>query len=183
MVKKFSLVIIALFLAACTFSACTCSLAFDTDKTVDRVQYCYGKFSSYAFCAWYEWDWDYDNMRFSVADTVEGHRVEELGGYAGRGVPTECKVNFPIAPPSLSWGARAESIPYGSTAEIVPLTVTAEIGSALRKSTLRRDHYYYYDGEKERTGELDVIYEVNIRYELRAENQYFTTIDGVLVRK
>ena len=180
MAKKISLAFLALFMACCTFSACNCSLAFDKDKTVDRVQYCYGKFSSYAFCWGYEWGWDCDNMRFSVADTVEGHRVEELGGYAGRGVPIAFMVYFKISNSSGTWD---DSLPYGSTAEIVPLTFTAEIGSALRKSTLRRDHYYYYDGEKERTGELDVIYEVNIRYELRAENQYFTTIDGVLVRK
>ena len=180
MKRKFISIVATLFLAVCTFSACTCSLAFDKDKTVDRVQYCYGKFSSYVFCAWYEWDWDYDNMRFSVEDRIEGHRVEELGGYGGRGVPMAFMVDFKISNSSGSWSDR---IPYGSTAEIVPLTFTAEIGSALRKSTLRRDHYYYYDGEKERTGELDVIYEVNIRYELRAENQYFTTIDGVLVRK
>ena len=87
---------ISLFLALSGLLLCLCGCSFayeySNGKTVDNVYYVFNKFNKTCFAAQYQWDGKSTDI--VIQDEVDGHKVTELGGYTGRGVPTPFAIYY-----------------------------------------------------------------------------------------
>ena len=87
---------ISLFIALLCLLICLCGCSFayeySNGKTVDNVYYVFNKFNKTCFAAQYQWDGKSTDI--VIQDEVDGHKVTELGGYTGRGVPTPFAIYY-----------------------------------------------------------------------------------------
>ena len=82
--------------AVLLLAGCTGSVTGYTGRSAElgNVHYRINDRGTAAFAEAYAWDLDPAHHSMEIADTVEGVRVKQLGGYIGTGVP----VPFRIAP-------------------------------------------------------------------------------------
>ena len=151
----------------------------DKEAEVGMVHYQINEQGKRAFAEQCVWDLDPTHRSFDIADTVEGAKVERLGGYIGVGVPYPFRIEPARGADYVSsFDPSQESFDVPVTWQDLEFTIY--LGRELKEIARVTEVPYY--GVKNLSGGID-FYRPVYRFVCDEGNETFYSRDGVLYKR
>ena len=149
------------------------------EAEVGGVRYQINERGKRAFAEQCVWDLDLTHLSFEIADTVEGAKVQRLGGYIGVGVPYPFRIEPERGADCVaSYDPSQESFDVPVTWQDLEFTVY--LGKELDEIARITGPSYF--GVKNPSGGID-FYRPVCRFVCDEENKTFYSRDGVLYKR
>ena len=149
------------------------------EAEVGMVRYQINERGKNAFAEQCIWDLDLSHRSFEIADTVEGAKVQRLGGYIGVGVPYPFRIESERGADCVSsFDPSQESFDVPVTWQDLEFTIY--LGRELREIARITEPPYY--GVKNPSGGID-FYRPVCRFVCDEGNETFYSRDGVLYQR
>lgn len=156
-----------LFLAI--FSLSSCSLAYNIDD-LDEYVIGYSKKNAFIGCVTY----NLDTTEIRLPSEYKGVKVEELGGYYGRGVPTP----FFLTYSDITTGFTTDLDNISKNDTIIEVNINIYLPKYLKKCSYIQQLVCGFS-----ENDHDIIYIAKCNYYIDSENEYFYTKNGKLFNK
>lgn len=152
-------------------SLSSCSLSYKVDS-LDECVVGYSKNNAFIGCVAY----NLDTSEIHLPSEYKGVRVEELGGYYGRGVPTPFFLEYYDNTNTNSFVTDFDEIEESDT--IIEVNINIYLPKYLKKCAYVQQ---YVSGTRENNH--NTIYIARCNYYIDSENKYFYTLNGKLFNK
>lgn len=151
------------------FSLSSCSLSYKVDSLNECVVG-YSKHNAFIGCVTY----NLDTTEIYLPSEYKGIRVEELGGYYGRGVPTPFFLEYD----DITNGFVTDFDEIEESDTIIEVNINIYLPKYLKKCAYIQQ---YISGTRENNH--NIIYIAKCNYYIDNENDYFYTKNGKLFNK
>ncbi len=165
---KTSIITISIFFfAMCSLSSCSLSYRIDT---LDQYDICYSNKNAFIGYVTY----NLDTTDIYLPSEYNGVKVEELGGYYGRGVPTP----FFLGYSGIEYGFSIKLNDINDEATIIETKINIYLPKYLKKCA-----YIEQIVSGVTINDHDIVYVARCNYYIDSENEYFYTNNGKLYNK